>query len=221
MTKYIALLKTCSLLANIPESSYIDALKYLRASKRSFRKGEFILHIGDVFRYAGIVLYGVIECSYQDGEFNKYNMNHFRAGEMFGESMACAEVEESPMQIFAVTDCVIMFLDFRVLYYSGVKYEYQMQLAVNLIRNISRQNTFMNRKVRMLSRKDLRSKILTYLQSLTPNENGTITLPFTKTAMAEFLCVNRSSLSRELSRMVHDGILSVNGRTLTLLDSQQ
>ena len=120
------------------------------------------------------------------------------------------------MQISAVTDCVIMFLDFRVLYDSSMKYEYSMRLSVNIIRSISEQNFFMNQKVRILSVKDLRSRIIIYLQSLHPDENGNVTLPFTKTSMAEFLCVNRTALSRELSHMVHDKIIKMKGRKFTL-----
>ena len=200
----------------IPEDSYDEALRYLRASRHSFMKGEIIQHIGSVFRSAGLVLEGTIECSYQDSDFNKFNMNHFTAGELFGESMACAEVSDSPMQISALTDCAVMFLDLRVLYDSGVKYEYSMTIAVNLIRIISAQNFFMNQKVRILSRKDMRSKILAYLQSLKPDLDGTIKLPFTKSALSEFLCVNRTALSRELGNMINEGIIKMNGRNFTL-----
>jgi len=125
------------LFCGIPEDSYDDALKYLRASRHSFMRGEIIQHIGSEFRCAGLVLEGVIECSYIDSDFNKYNMNHIAAGSLFGESVCCAEVDESPMQISAVTDCVIMFLDFRVLYDPDLKYEHRMTIAVNLIRIIS------------------------------------------------------------------------------------
>ena len=214
--KYIHVISQCGLFRGIHEESYHDALKYLHVFTRAFSKGEFIMNIGDEFRYSDLVLEGVIECSYQDSDFNKYNMNHFSECELFGESMTCAEVNDSPMQISAVTDCVIMFLDFRVLYDSSVKYEYSMCLSVNIIRSISSQNFFMKQKVRILSVKDLRSRILIYLKSLHPDENGNVTLPFTKTSMAEFLCVNRTALSRELSHMVHDKIITMNGRKFTL-----
>ena len=120
------------------------------------------------------------------------------------------------MEISALTDCVIMFMDFRVLYDSGVKYEHSRTIAVNLIRIISAQNFFMNQKVRILSRKDIRWKILAYLHSLKPDENGVRRLPFSKSALSEFLCVNRSALSREIGRMIQDGIITMNGRNFTL-----
>lgn len=216
--KYFDLLRRCKLFQNIPEEAYIDTLEYLHASKHTFRKGELILRMGDEFHHAGLVLEGVIECSYHDKDFNKFNMNHFTRGDLFGEVMACAEVSISPMEILAVCECVILFLDYRVLYNMNVKYQYHCQLAVNLVRSFACKNFFLNHKVRILSQKNLRDKILAYIMNLPPDDNGTRTLPFSKTALAEFLCVNRTALSREFSRMIRENVLRMDGRKFTLCD---
>ena len=215
--KYFHVLKNSRILENIPEKDYINALKYLRATIRRFRKGEILLHIGSEVRHSGLVLEGVIECAYQDSDFNKYNMNHFTAGELFAETLALSGVNDSPMHISALTECAVMLLDFSVLCDENARYENAMQIAVNLLRIISAKNFFMNQKVRILSRKDLRRKIIAYLQSLAPDINGKRKLPFSKTALSEFLCVNRTALSRELRNMIHDGIISMNGRDFILL----
>ena len=208
------LLKDCRLFTGIPEEAYSDALKYLRARQKIFRKGEIILHIGSESK-SGLVLDGEIECSYQDEAFNKFNMNNFGAGELFGEAMTCAGIEISPMQVIAVSDCVIMFLDLRVLYEAETACEYRTQLAGNLLRILSAKNIFLNQKVRILSTKTLRDRITAYLRTL-PNHGGKITLPFSKTALAEYLCVNRTALSRELHRMQLEGIISMDGRRFVL-----
>lgn len=217
--KYFSIIKSCELFQNLPEDLLQGALKYLRAEERSFKKGEIISNIDDEFYRAGIVLEGKIECSFQDSDFNKYNMNHFSAGDLFGETMACLEISKSPMQILAVKDCVILFLDFRVFSEHGTKiryHTYHTLLTSNLIRILSRQNFFLNQKVRLLSRKDLRSKILIYIKSLQPDNNGNRRLPFSKSALAEFLCVNRTAMSREIRNMIDDRILEMNGRNLLL-----
>lgn len=216
MKEYLKIFQECNLFQNIPEEAYIGALKYLRARKRNFKKGEFILHIGDEFHHAGLVMKGKVECSFQDSDFNKYNMNHFSEGDLFGSAMACAEISTSPMQISALSDCVILFFDYKILYDHKIKYEYQIQIAVNLIRIFSKQNFFLNKKVRILSQKEIRNKILTYLRNLQPDENDIRKIPFSKTALAEFLCVNRTALSRELSRMSKEGLLKMNGRNFIL-----
>ena len=213
---YYQLFQNCILFKGVPEDSYLETLKYLRARKRDFKRGEIILHIGSNFRHAGLVLKGTIECSYQDVDLNKFNMNHFSEGKLFGESMACAEVMQSPMQISAVTDCTLLFLDYSVLYEENLQCEYRTQVLINLIQDFSRQNFFLNQKVRIFSQKNLRNKILIYLNSIHPDEKGVRKLPFSKTALAEFLCANRTALSRELSHMIHEGLLTMEGRNFTL-----
>ena len=161
------------------------------------------------------MLSGEIECSYQDEAFNKFNMNHFGAGELFGENMVCAEIARSPMQVIAVSDCAIMFLDLRVLYNSESACKYRAELLGNLLRIHSAKNIFLNQKIRILSTKSLRDRIICYLRTL-PNQDGKTALPFSKTALAEFLCVNRSALSRELGRMQSEGIITMNVREFVL-----
>ena len=214
--KYSRLLKNCSLFRDIPEESYSEALKYLHSRKRHFKKGEIIIHIGSEFCNSGLILKGTIECSFQDADFNKFNMNHFSEGDLFGESMACADVTQSPMLVSAITDCTILFFDYSVLYNKSLMYEYRNQLFINLLKDFSRQNFFLNQKVRILSQKNLRNKILIYLNGIQPDKEGKRKIPFSKTALAEFLCANRTALSRELSHMIHEGVLTMEGRNFII-----
>jgi len=49
-------------------------------------------------------------------------------------------------------------------------------------------------------------------------ENDRYTLPVSKEKLAEFLSTTRPSLSRELSAMVREGIIHVEGRTIRVID---
>ena len=46
-------------------------------------------------------------------------------------------------------------------------------------------------------------------------------IPYSREALAAFLCVNRSALSRELGRMEQEGILQTKGKRFALLQKQQ
>ena len=48
-------------------------------------------------------------------------------------------------------------------------------------------------------------------------KNGYVKIPFTQTALAEHLGVNRSALSRELGRMQSEGVLEVDGRKMRIV----
>lgn len=86
-----------------------------------------------------------------------------------------------------------------------------------LIQILASQNVFSNLKLRIANQRVLRDRVLVYLHSLAPDANGFISVPFTRTALAGFLGVNRSALSRGLGRMQDDGLIAVDGEKMKLL----
>lgn len=95
---------------------------------------------------------------------------------------------------------------------------YRMQVMVNLMEEYARQIAQLNTKIRILSQKKLRDKLKIFFQTQQLSADGVITLPFNRREMADYLCADRSALSRELCRMRDDGILTFAGRTVTILD---
>ena len=73
-------------------------------------------------------------------------------------------------------------------------------------------------KLEILSKKTLKEKILTYLSQLAQKE-GTLYFvsPLSRLDMAKYLCVDRSALTRELSRMKEAGLLDYDKNTFRLL----
>lgn len=78
------------------------------------------------------------------------------------------------------------------------------------LKSLAKKNLILNQKVRILSQKGLRDRIIIYLSTLPKDREGVITIPFTQTALAEHLGVNRSALSREFGRMQDEGILVID-----------
>ena len=94
---------------------------------------------------------------------------------------------------------------------------YQLNLTTNMLKILASQNVFSNLKLRIANQKSLRDRILIYLHSLAPDSEGYLHVPFTQTALAEFLGVNRSALSRELGRMQDENLIEVNDKKMKLL----
>ena len=111
------------------------------------------------------------------------------------------------------TGCVELLLrDGRMISIdcTGVEDELDVTMAQQLL--------FFNTKVRILAQKRLRDRLKIYLQTLTPDEKGCYSLPYTRTELADFLCVDRSALSRELCRMRDERILDFSGAKIKILD---
>ena len=209
----------CGVFQGVESRELPDALRFLDAYDRAYQKGEMIFLIGEPIRYAGMLLSGAAELSFLDEGDNSVNMNHFQKGAMFGESLACYGEIKSPLQMQALTECRIVFLRFaNILNAPRLESGYQMRIASNLLRDFASQNAFLNQKVRIWGQRKIRDKLKVFLRSQNFAYDGTVRMAFNRNELARFLGVNRSALSRELSCMRKEGILSLDGKRLRLLD---
>lgn len=73
-------------------------------------------------------------------------------------------------------------------------------------------------RLAILSRSGLRERIVVYLSMQAGRrQSASFTIPFSRDEMAAFLCVNRSALSHELSRMRREGLIDFRKNRFTLL----
>lgn len=215
----LSCISNCALFRGVNGDQLEAALAFLGAFEKSYKKNNMIFLIGDPFLYAGLVLEGTVELSFLDEGDNSINMNHFSVGSIYGESLACSEASRSPVQMQALTDCRILFLDLkRIVKAEYLAPGYQSTIGLNLIQDFARQNVFLNQKVRIMSQRKLRDKLKVFFRQQTMTEDGMIRLRFNRNQLAEFLGVNRSALSRELSIMQDEGILRIEGSHFRILD---
>ncbi|MBQ3299612.1 MAG: Crp/Fnr family transcriptional regulator [Ruminococcus sp.] len=215
--EYLYSIRKCYLFDNIPDEQLADAIKLMNGRIKKIEKDDFIVQLGGELPSAGLLLKGRIESSFQNENFDQITMHSFGGGYLFGEALVINNAKNSPVQVRAVEDCIVLFIDLKVIYHSDVQSPLHVILTENLIKSLARKNLILNQKVRILSRKSLRERILFYLGTLPKDKNGWVKIPFNKTVLAEYLGVNRSALSRELGRMQDEEILISDGRKMKTL----
>ena len=204
---YIYSLRKCYLFDRIKDEQLTDAIKLLNGRIRKILKDDYIVPLGGTLQNAGLLLKGKIESSFQNENFDQITMHTFTGGYMFGEALVINGAKNSPVQVRAVEDSIVLFIDLSAIYQSDTQSPLRVILAENLIKSLARKNMILNQKVRILSQKGLRDRILIYLGTLPKEKDSFVRIPFTQTALAEYLGVNRSALSRELGRMQNDGVI--------------
>ena len=214
---YLFSIRKCYLFDNVDDEQLPEAIKLLNGRIKKVEKEDFIVQLGGVLQNAGLLLKGKIESSFQNENFDQITMHTFGGGYLFGEALVINGIKNSPVQVRAVEDCIILFIDLAEIYQSDIHSPLRVILAENLIKSLARKNLILNQKVRILSQKSLRDRILIYLGTLPKDKNGFVKIPFTQTALAEYLGVNRSALSRELGRMQDEELLTVEGKKINLL----
>jgi CRP-like cAMP-binding protein len=211
--QYQKIFQVCPLFRGLKTEQIPEALAFFHARQARLARHEILQFPGEPFRYAGIVLSGSIEGSFLNENDAKISVSRFGAGQLFGEALACLQPPHSPIQLEAIKDSIVLLLDITAFHQeremlSGTGYH----LAMNLIHNLAQKNLYQNRKIRILSQKKLRDRIGIFLREMPRQADGAVLVRLTTTAMAEFLGVNRSALSRELGQMQDDGELRIEGR---------
>lgn len=139
--------------------------------------------------------------------------------QIFGESFVCAEADAIPIQVVASEPCEIMLIDgSRILHACGNGCDFHHQVIFNLLKMTARKNLVFHQKLEITSRRSTREKLLTYLnQQAKQHRSRTFTIPFDRQELADFLEVDRSGLSAEISKLRKEGVLESERRTFRLL----
>ena len=102
---------------------------------------------------------------------------------------------------------------------SGSLNNAQVRLLGNIIRILAQKNLFLSKKAEFLSQRTTRQKLLSYLSDMERRTGqSTFRIPFNRQEMADFLSVDRSAMSAELSKLQKEGVLEYYKNQFTLLD---
>ena len=76
----------------------------------------------------------------------------------------------------------------------------------------------LNEKIRFMSQRTTREKLLAYLSDQAKKTGSAeFTIPYDRQALADYLNVERSAMSAEISKLKNDGILEVKGSHFRLM----
>ena len=95
------------------------------------------------------------------------------------------------------------------------------QISDNLLHILARKNLSLARRILHTSSKSIRGRVLSYLSFLAAKQKKKIiTVPFNRQQMADYLSVDRSALSNELSKMQKEGLLEYHKESFKLLKEE-
>ena len=173
----------------------------------TFKKGCVVALEGENLRHIGIVLSGSVDMVKEDLWGHKTMLLRFRKDEIFGETFACGEDNLSVVTFLVSEDARILFLPFdRVMHNCTMACRFHHQLIENMVHIIANKNRDLMRKVEVVSKRTIREKLMTYL-SIQAQGRRYFEIPLGRLELAEYLCVDRSALARELAKMKDEGLL--------------
>ncbi|HAM14339.1 MAG TPA: Crp/Fnr family transcriptional regulator [Eggerthellaceae bacterium] len=191
----------------------------LGTRERTFADGERIWHMGDTTTSIGLVLEGAVRIESVDVWGNVSVMRHAGTGQLFGEAYAACG-EPLKIDVVAVGSCRILFLEAaKVLTTCSIACPHHARVSTNMVAAISRQCISLSQRIFHTAPKSIRGKVLSYL-STQAELAGCVEfdIPFNRQQLADYLGVDRSALSAELSRMTREGLIETSRSHFKLLD---
>ena len=219
MEKYLPVLQSCTLFQDIASSDIPGLLACLGANLRSFKKQQQILSEGDPADRLGILLTGNAAIVSQDIYGNRSILASVQPGQLFAESFACSGTEFLPVSVVAGEDAAALLIDSRRITQScSNACGFHNQMIYNLLQAVAARSLEFHQKLEITARRTTREKLMAYLLSQAKAAGSKeFTIPYDRQELADYLGVERSAMSAEISKLRADGILNCNRSHFTLL----
>ena len=216
-----ASLRQCPLFASISAEELNSLLGCLSAAIRRFQKDEFVFLAGDRISSIGIVLSGSVRVLQEDFWGRRMILAHIEPGGLFGEAFSCADKKMLPISVVTAELSEVMLLDYRkILTTCTSACVFHTQLIMNMMQILAEKNILLIQKMEYLSKRTTRDKLLAFLSAQAQlSASNIVEIPFNRQELADFLCVDRSALSRELGAMQSEGLLRFEKSRFELLAS--
>lgn len=219
MKKYSDILKVCPLFSGIAEENLFTMLSCLGARVVEFDRKFTIFAEGRPARHIGIMLSGRAQVVRVDYYGNRSIVSEVCAPDIFAEAFACAEVSSLPVDIIASEPCEVMLIDCsHILHTCANNCGFHQQLIFNLMKDLAVKNLSIHQRIEVTSKRTTREKLITYLMLCAKKAgSNSFDIPFDRQELADYLEVDRSGLSAEISKLRNEGIIESNRKHFVLL----
>ena len=213
MEAYYEIFSKCPLFAGISQKEMGEMLGCLNGKITGIAKGDPVFLEGDSARYMGVVLSGAIQVVRDDYYGNRSVLTVVSPGGLFGETFACAGLEALPVSAIALQNSTVLLLDCRrVLTGCTHACPFHSRLISNLLQVIAQKNLTLTQKIRYMSQKTTREKLMEFLLDQAKRHGSAeFTIPYDRQALADYLGVERSAMSAEIGKLRKDGLIETSG----------
>lgn len=220
---HFSIIRKSPLFAGMTETEISSILVCLSASERNFKKGEYVFREGEILSSLGLVLNGSVHILKDDFWGVRTIIGEASGGELFGEAYACTFREPLEVDVTAVEDCTILFLDVaRILTVCGTVCEFHTRMIRNLLSVLAQKNLMLTRKIDHMAKRTTREKLLSYLSAESKKAEGLVfEIPFNRQQLADYLCVDRSAMSGELGKLRDEGLIDFEKSKFRFLKANQ
>lgn len=192
-------------------------LKMLEASSLHFSVNELVSNKIKMNNYIAIVKTGYLNIIKTDSAGNRSLVEVLDEGDVFGTNIS--NLVNSDYDVIAKEESLVIFIDTAYIYSNAnINSSIFSQFLINLLEITQKKLTLNNERVDILTNKTIRNKLLSYFKYSYMDTNARIVyVPSSFTALADYLAVDRSAMSRELKNLKDEGLIEIKNKKIKLL----
>ena len=202
--KYLECVIESGLFNEVSKADYIETFEELRVTGVNMMKDDVVFCEDDQVDKICIIESGSIrgEKAYSTGEL--HIIQFYDQGHIFALEEAVSKLRTSAMDYVCKEDSSIVFISLSAI----MKSRSSAQIMSFIMQRLADESIRKMYKIEILAERGLRDRIVMYLDIL-KKKSGTETVHVNmgREQLAQFLCVNRSALSNELSKMRREGLI--------------
>ena len=210
MKEFLPVIRSSPLFSGISETELAAMLSCLETREERFPKDTFLLRAGDTAESIGLVLSGSVLVVQEDIWGNRNILSKAGPGQTFAAAYACAPGSLLNVSVLAETPVTAMFLNVkRVLNVCPSACEHHSRIIRNLLGELAEKNLRFGEKLTHMGQRTTRAKLMSYFSAEAQRLGSyEFDIPFSRQQLADYLAVERSGLSLELSKMRSEGLLA-------------
>ena len=206
---------TTSLFDGVSPEEYAAMTACFKATVKTYVKGEEVpMPAGRV----GVVQRGRITLLKTDANGARTIFEQMETGGVFGDVLGFAWADAN-FFLTADEDCDVLYIDYEhIVKRCPHACAHHSTVVSNLVKLMSEKTQALSEHLEILSQRTTREKLTAYFAVLAAkNKSPYFTLPFSQTSLADYICVDRSAMARELRRMAEEGLFEIDRRNIKLI----
>lgn len=211
MEELINNLEKCILFKGIEKSLIPPLLNCLETKIKEYKKNQLVFQNGCKINKCGVLLKGELQIVQYDYFGNRSILTTIQENQLFGAAYSLCDLM-LPICIEASKDSLILFINtHKITAPCKNLCPNHIVLINNLLSILATKNVNLNQKIECLSQRTTREKILNYLTGKSiQNNSKTFEIPYDRQGLADYLCVERSAMSVEISKLQKEGLIKTN-----------
>jgi len=217
--KYHELIEKATLLHELSPEEIQLYLKTGEFKLQDYQKNTVIHFEGEPCTKLEIILDGDIVVERLDENGGLLTIAEFVNNDILGGTLLFSQNNEYPMTVTSRQPSVILEIEQTRLF--GLFLQNPAFLR-KYLEYVADNTANLGNKLRLYVRRTIRESLLSFIEHEKKRQNSSrIMLNMTKKALADKIGVQRTSLSRELAKMVKDGLITFDEESITLLVKQE